>query len=271
MTIVSRWEKERAAWLLARSKPGRPRRRRAELLARRGRQLARGGTSAGESPFHDDATERLFTRLMRTEEGSADKLARVILVPVAYAAVWLLLGGAIAAAGLIYRVLWALAPRIGRLWQWPWAVAAAGAGIAGSLLLEHGSPVDVSVWPRYMVVYVDWTLFWANWAWIQLSAGLLVTCLWIRETGWPAVPAHAARRPETDKHGAFLKTPDRQKARMDPLAGVQDTDDPVDRRGVETDEPVAEALAIVDDEGPVFADEDAGLDDGPQAEVNTTR
>lgn len=282
---VSRWEKERAAWLLARSKPGTLRRRRAELLAQQGRRLARGGTSAGESALHDDATERLFTRLMKTDEGSVDKLARLVLVPAAYALVWIAVGGAIAIAAALYKGLWTLAPRIGRLWAWPWAAAGALVGIAGGLLLDRGPVVDVSVWPRYFVIDIAWLRFWTMWVWAQLTIGLLFTALQIRRSGWAAVPANAVPRREQNKDGSFRKTPQRQKVRLDPLAGVEIDDHEVEDRPVALtavpDAPRDEqdpapftdmhtAIDIDDDfgfepdfddeDGPVFLDEDADDD-----------
>lgn len=273
---VSRWEKERAAWLLARSKPGTVRRRRAELLSRQARHLGRGHTSAGESALHDDATERLFVRLMKTDEGSVDKLARLVLVPAGYAAMWLLVGAAVAVAAAIYRALWAAAPKIGRLWAWPWAVAGVVLGISVWCFLDHTIPVNASVWPRYMVLYVDGAQLWTSWMWIQLTLGLLFTSLYVRAAGWAAVPKHAALKPKTDRDGEFVKTPDRQKVRLDPLAGVEATKQPADHSEAPSpaiattqefediddldgpvfadDDPVFEA---VDDEGgPVFADED---------------
>lgn len=255
MATVSRWEKERSAWLLARSKPGPLRRRRAELLARRARHLGRAGASAGESALHDDVSERLFVRLLKTDEGSADKLARLLIVPVAYAAVWVLVGGAIAVAAGAYRLLWTASPKIGRLWAWPWAVLAALAAIAGYVLLDHGSPFDVSVWPRYFIVYVNAGLFWTNWLWIQLTLGLLFTSIGIRESGWAGVLKGAALKAVTDKHGEFIKTADKDKVRLDPFAGDAAPVEKV-KSAAPVSLSVAEPAFDDDPDGPVLPDED---------------
>ncbi|MGO1971608.1 MAG: hypothetical protein ACTH2Q_01490 [Propionibacteriaceae bacterium] len=261
---VSRWERERAAWLLNRSKQTSVRRRRSKLLSRQANRLTRGGSGVGESDFHSDVPDRLFTRLMTSDDGAADRVARMIIVPAVYGAVWLAVGGAIAVAAAIYRALWSLAPRIGRLWDWPWYVAAAAAGVGGGLLLDHGSPVEVSVWPRYLVLHVDWGQFWGTWLWVQFSLGLLLAGIYIHESGWAAVPRRAVRKPETDKHGRYIETPDKKKIRLDPLAGADEHFEAIEPVPAITggEKPVCETVIepdlADDEEGPVFADDEEG-------------
>jgi hypothetical protein len=256
----SRWERERADWLLTRSKEGWPRRRRAMVLSLRANRITRCESGVGDSSFHDDVPDRLFARLCKSSEGEIDRLARVLVVTTLYAATWLTAGPAIALAALIYRCLWIAAPRIGRLLTWPWSVSAAAVGLVGGMLLDHGNPFDVSVWPRYFVVHLDETLFLSNWIWLELTLGLLLTALFIRESGWAAVAKRAARKPETNKHGHYIETPDQDKVRLDPLGGVDFEDAETAVQGTSA---IASVVAAEiepdfadDDERPVFADEE---------------
>lgn len=260
MSKVSRWERERSAWLLAHSRPGTTRRRRGELLARQARRLSRSGTSAGESALHDDATERRFRRLMKTEEGSVDRLARAILVPLGYALAWLIAGGAIIIAAAFYRGLWTLSPRVGRLWMWPWLVAGVAVGTVSWLVLDHGPVVDYSVWPRYLVIDIDWPRLATSWLWIQGSIALVLTGVRIWSEGWAAVPVHARVQSATNKDGTFKATPKRQKVRLDPFVSAE-LDEPAITPDLTTDlgeeiDFAIEQLATGDDLEPVFADED---------------
>lgn len=260
----SRWERERADWLLARSKEGRPRRRRAMVLSLRANRITRGESGVGDSSFHDDVPDRLFVRLTKSSEGEIDRLARALVVATLYVIVWLTAGPAIAVAALIYCCLWTAAPRIGRLLAWPWYLGAAIVGLAGGKLLDHGDPFDVSVWPRYFIVHLDETLFLSNWIWLELTLGLLFTGLFIRESGWAAVPKRAVRKPETDKHGNYIETPDHDKVHLDPLGGVDFEDAESGVEGTSTKAPIVEADIEPDfdddDDGPVFADEEPVFD-----------
>lgn len=271
----SRWERARADWLLARSKEGWPRRRRAMALSLRANRITRGESGVGDSSFHDDVPDRLFVRLSKSSEGEIDRLARVLVVTTIYAAAWLTAGPAIALAALIYRCLWIAAPRIGRLLTWPWSVSAAAVGLAGALLLDHSNPFDVSVWPRYFIVHLDETLFLSNWIWLELTLGLLLTALFIHESGWAAVPKRAARRPEVDKHGHYIETPNQDKVRLDPLGGVGFEDAETGTQDTSTIASAVEADIEPDfdddDEGPVFADEEpVFVNDFETADNDTT-
>lgn len=256
----SRWERARADWLLTRSKEGWPRRRRAMVLSLRANRITRGESGVADSSFHDDVPDRLFVRLCKSSEGEIDRLARVLVVTALYATVWLTGGPAIAIAALIYRCLWFAAPWVGRLLTWPWSVSAAAVGLAGALLLDHGNPFDVSVWPRYFIVHLDETLLLSNWIWLELTLALALTALFIRESGWAAVAKTAARKTETDKHGHYIETPDQDKVRLDPLGGVEFEDA---ETAVQDTSTIAAVVAAGiepdfadDDEGPVFADEE---------------
>lgn len=262
-----RWEKERSAWLLAHSRPGTVRRRRAELLARQARQLTRSASGLGESSMRDDATQSLFRRLLKSDEGTSDRLARLILVPVGYASAWLLGVGGIGIAAVLYRILWTHAPRIGRLRGWPWTVAGVALGIAGWMLIDRGGLVDVSVWPRYMVIDVIWIRVLGFWLWTQLTLGLILTGLYIRETGWAGVPADAVQTRTINADGSFRETPEAERIRLDPLADEDVDYRPESRDEVEGDSAEEETEPMFDafDDDPVFADEDDWTDeDGPE-------
>ncbi|PFG20714.1 hypothetical protein [Serinibacter salmoneus] len=255
-----RWEGERAAWLLAHSRPGTTRRRRAELLSRRARRLARGGAGVGESSLHDDATPTLHRRLMTSDEGPGDRLARAVLVPAGYALVGLLLGGALATAALLYRALWAMAPRVGRLWAWPWIVLGAAGLTAAVMLLDREALIAFDVWPRYMIIDPDFGRIAVVYAADQVSIGLLMLGYYIWAAGWRGVPAGAVRRPETKRDGTFRQTPDRQKVRLDPGAPVTDAVAPTAAAA-----PVALAVAMATaepdpDDDPPAAFVDASAD-----------
>lgn len=283
---VSRWEKERAAWLREHSKPGSIRRRRAELLRRQARHHARGGAGVGESALHDDAIDPLWRQLMKSDEGSGEKLARVILVPAAYVVVWIFAGGAIGLAASLYGTLWTRAPRIGRLVWWPWVLAGAAIGMAGWLLIDRSELVTFSVWPRYFIVYFDWGGLIATWLWSQATLGLLFTGAHIYRTGWAGVPADAVKPVETNPDGSFRETPEDQLIQLDLLVDAE-LDEPAAQREDERDEPVNVAelqpqsrqerpgendpdldgfqFVDMDDEAPIFDDEPL-IDEGNETE-----
>ena len=261
---VSRWEKERAAWLLAHSKPGTSMRRRAELLARTARRSSRGSLGVEESAFHDDPTSPLLMRLMKTDEGTGEKLARLILVPVVFMAVGVTIAPALALAAAAYYVLWTRSPKIGRLWWWPWITAGAAVGILGAAIWAMAgapAPLGATPWPPTLQVYTQpFTWFFV---WSQLAMGLLLTGAQIYLAGWNGVPAGAARKPETDKNGNFLETPEHKKVQLDPLANqsvapaaAPVASDEAVMPAKEYDEaPVFADYPTFDDEAPVFADD----------------
>ncbi len=79
------------------------------------------------------------------------------------------------------------------------------------------------------------------WLWVQTSIALLLVGVQVWQCGWAAVGKGAAPKPEKDKNGEFRKTPEKQKVRLDPLAGV----DVKPREQVEEKIPLA-ALSLAD-------------------------
>ncbi len=224
-----------------------------------------------ESSLHEDITPSLFRRMLATDDGAAEQLFRLAGVPVLFGVAGLAIGPAAAIAAGLYFLLWQRSPTMGRLLDWPWIVAgscALVAGIAAQMVLKPGPGAWFEPWPPALHVYLP--VFVPTWLWIQLTLGLFLTGWLVWANGWAAAPKGAAPKPERDKHGEFIKTPDRDKVRLDPYDGEA----PAARTNGErpkalpkltftalaTDEP-DDVEPTFDDELPVFADEDAGLDD----------
>ncbi|MGC0363812.1 hypothetical protein ABH922_001796 [Rhodococcus sp. 27YEA15] len=220
MTTAYRWERERAAGLLARSRAGTSSRRRSEQLSRRARRGGRAGTGVEGSALHDDLTPPLWRRLNSTDEGG-ESMARAILLAVVAVDAALVIGPAVLAAVGLYRVMWWISPRIGRLWVSPWAALGAALIVVGLLLGWLPAPSEVAVglspyWPvvRVQVASGDWLL------WQAVLAPLGVAFL-IWAWGWAAVPKNAVAKAVKNKDGTFRVTPDKEKVRLDPLAGEE--------------------------------------------------
>lgn len=108
---ATRWEAERAAAVMARSRAGTSARRRAEILARRARQAGREGTGVAGTAVHQEVTPPIWRRAMAHDDG-AEAGARLF---------FLAIGGAV--------VLWVF---------WPGILL--GAALYGGLL--YGGPAD---------------------------------------------------------------------------------------------------------------------------------
>lgn len=262
---VSRWEKERGAYLIGHSRPNSSRRRRGELLERRARRMHRSGTGVAETSVREDVTEPLWRRLLSTDEGTGERMARLALVPLAYMTIWLVVGPAIVIAATLYGLVWRLSPRIGRLKVWPWM-------LAGLLLAAVGGPVlhltSFQVITIYTgpVVDVDWLGLAAVLLWGQLSLGLLLTGGLIHSNGWAAVPANAVKKPEKDGRGEYIKTPEKERVRLDPLAGAEapacaERQHPAKHQSfaevwVKAPEQNDDPMTDIPDDEPLFSDED---------------
>lgn len=258
-----RWEKERSVWLLARSKPGSSRRRRAELLQRQaGRAARKARTGVADSARHEDITPPLFRRLLATDEGSGEKLTRLLLVPVAFGIVGLLIGPALLIAMGVYAVLWQQSPKIGRLWDWPWLLAGLAVGIGGAVIW-HSSGVGPGIWfvPWPLALHVYPPVLVPTWLGFQLALGLLLTGVRIRESGWAAVKPRAGRGksgPQKNADGSFKRIADEDVIDLVPFSGDSDGEDLESKRPEKTTAiaaPVTEVpIDQVEDE-PVFDDE----------------
>lgn len=272
-SAVSRWEKERSAWIMGRSRPGTSARRRAELLGRRARRLSRGGTSVAETSLHEDVTPSLLRRMLASNDGAGEQLARLVFVPVLFALFWLIAGPAVAIGAGLYYLRWQRAPKIGRLLDWPWFLAGAAVGVTGAVLW-YLSGVGPGLWfvPWPMAVHVYLPIFVPTYLWAQVTAGLFITGWLVHSNGWAAVPKGAAPKPEKDANGEWLKVAEKDKVRLSALSGA------VGERATSTQQTESEApkkLSLAtqsesdpetyrpvfnDPEAPVFADEDEGLE-----------
>lgn len=223
-----RWERERAAHLLAGSRPGTDRRRRAELLARAARRGAREGTGVSQSTLVDEVTPSRWCRMTTDEDGSRP-LGKKVRAGFGYAVVGAVAGAGLAAGRGLYEVLARVSPRIGRLWAWPW-VAAAGA-LAVALALA-GVPFGFGLrmdrrFPLSLLHYGPWPA-WLLW---QVAIALASVGYLVWAWGWAAVPRGAVAPPEKNKDGSFRATPDDKKIRLDhdDEGDVPDEDAPADR------------------------------------------
>lgn len=219
--IATRWEKERAAWVLARSRAGTSARRRAELLGRQARRRSRSGAGVAETSLREEITPSLMRRLLTTEEGAKEQLARLILVPVGLVVVGLLVGPALAIAAALYGALWYWSPKIGRLWAWPWLAGGTALFVGGAWLIGR-LDTGIGAWVEGLSgLHLYLPVFLPVWGWVQTSLALLLVAAQITRSGWAAVGKGAVPRSEKDKNGNFKKTPEKQKVRLDPLAGVE--------------------------------------------------
>ena len=263
MTASYRWEKERSAWLLARSRPGTSRRRRAELLQKQaGRAARRARTGMADAARHEDITPSLFRRLLATDEGAGEQLLRLIFVPAGFALAGLLIGPALFIAAGIYSLLWQQSPKIGRLWDWPWLLAGLVVGVGGASIW-HLSGVGPGMWfvawPMGLHVYLPVLV--PTWLGFQLALGLLLTGAQIRESGWAAVKARAGRGktgPQKNADGSFKRIADEDVVDLVPFSDPRVEDAPRDEQTERSESPehpeVPDDSSDDRDEEPIFDD-----------------
>lgn len=213
--MASRWERERSAWVTAHSRPGTSARRRAELLARADRRGQRDEHGLTAAVAQDEVTATLLRRVMLGEGRSPIKAVTYMGACI--------IGGIVGGVGAVvgyggYRALWQVSPKIGRLWAWPWAVAA-GTGAVAAWTLDL--PLGVSLrftrhFPTDLVQIGPWGA-WATW---QVVIALATVAVMIRAWGWAGVPRNAAIRDPRRKDGSFKATPDSRKVALDPESHV---------------------------------------------------
>lgn len=265
---AQRWEKERSAWLLARSRPGTSRRRRSELLQRRAARAARlARTGVADSSRHEDITPPLFRRMLATDEGSGERLLRFIAVPLLFALAWFALWPAAMLAAGVYYLLWRSAPRLGRLWAWPWFAAGLlllGVGAAVRELSGLGPGAWFVTWPPALHVHLP--ILVPTWLWVQAGLGLLLAGMLVRESGWAAVkPGSGVGKAGAKKNadGTFTKVADEDLVVLAPFAGhrsgPEERSGPGDGRDVPAAAPEHEDPPMPPDpseDEPVFENED---------------
>ncbi|MBS4103088.1 hypothetical protein [Tsukamurella paurometabola] len=216
MSAVSRWEHERAAWLKAHSSAhggavSQALRRNAELLERRARRAERAGTGIAATATQDEVPPSLWQRLTRGEGGARQHRPRWALVA---AVVAVAIGAGLLLGRLAYRLLWRRAPRIGRLWWWPWAVASA-ALMGGLVLTATPFGLRPHLDRHFPLTLLDFGPWWAWLLW-QLAAALATVSVLVVGWGWPGVPKGAVAPPAKDKSGNWRVVPDKEKDDLDP-------------------------------------------------------
>jgi hypothetical protein len=208
--------------------------------------------------------------MLATDDGAGEQLLRLVGVPALFGLVVLAAGPALAIAAGLYGLQWKKAPKSGRLFDWPWFIAGGlgfTIGVLVASLVNTGPGVWFVPWPPALHVYLPALI--PTWVWAQSVLGLALTGWLVRANGWAAVPKGAVPKPDRDRNGEFIRTPARNKVRLDPLAGEavnsESKTEPAQKLpkfALSAAIPQAEGPAsVVVDEEPVFADEDAGLDE----------
>ncbi|MFM9378589.1 hypothetical protein [Gordonia sp. VNK21] len=210
-TTTYLWERERSAHLLAHSRPGTSRRRRAEVLARKARRGQRAGTGVAGSALHDEVTPSLWRRLT-SKDDDTESLARGLFVGLGACAGLVLVGPAVLLGWGVYKALEHFAaPRVGRLPAWP------GVAITAVLLVLIPLGVlpvgaQVHLLPHLPIVQVVYSkLDWLVWQIVLFPA---VTAYLIWAWGWAGVPKNAVSKPEKNADGSFRVTPDEEKVAL---------------------------------------------------------
>lgn len=206
-----------------------------------------------------------------TDDGAGEQLLRFAAVPTLFGLVLLAVGPAFAIAACLYGLQWKRAPKTGRLLAWPWFIASGLSLMVGIVLqsLANAGPGAWFVpWPPALHVYLPVLI--PSWVWVQSVLGLVLTGWLVRANGWAAVSKGAVPKPDKDRNGGFIPTPERNKVRLDPAvvaaANPGAKTEPAQKLpkfALSAVIPQDEApLADVVEEEPVFADEDEGLEEG---------
>jgi len=212
ITTTYLWERERSAYLLAHSRPGTSRRRRAEVLARKARRGQRAGTGVAGSALHDEVTPSLWRRLT-SKDDDTESLARGLFVGLGACVGLALVGPAVLLGWSVYKALERFAaPRIGRLPMWPGAAITAGLLLVLIPLGVLPVGAEVGLLPHLPIIQIVYSkLDWLAWQVVLFPA---VTAYLIWAWGWAGVPKNAVGKPEKNKDGSFRVTPDEEKVAL---------------------------------------------------------
>lgn len=167
-----RWEKERAAWVLARAGRNRAARRRGEKLASVARRQDRYAAGVGDTAFGEVATRNVFHRSVFREEGAANTAGWLLwtLSWMGWGA--LLLGPAYLLSLVLYGLWWLRRTPMRPSWPLLAAGVVAALGVGGLWVF---GPADL--WGRVLWAYII----------VQLVLGLMRLAWMTRAYGWPAV------------------------------------------------------------------------------------
>lgn len=215
--FVDRHELIRANWILANEASWHlSDRRRAAQLRRRANEIDRQKAGAAQSSHHEGKIDPIAKRWIDAGDSAKEKLARVALILLVIAPVLLITAGpAMTLAAGLYYWLWLRQPQKGApLREKPWLLAGGLVGVLGAILWAlAGAPVPfgASPWPPTLIVYtVPFACFVL---WSQLTLGLLLTGVRIRQFGWPGVKDTAG------KSAPKLTLPGTQSKKLPTLPG----------------------------------------------------
>lgn len=169
-----RWERERAAWVLARAghRPGA--RRRGEKLAVVARRNDRYEAGAGDAGFAEVTTRPLLYRAIFREEGAANTAGWALLTLIGGMVVAVLAGPALIISRAAYGTWWVMVRKWGRMTPAPYLLMSAVLGVVAWLVLSTtGLEGGALLAARYAGFQVVGGVAWAAWL--------------VRANGWTAV------------------------------------------------------------------------------------
>lgn len=225
-----RWESERAEHLRDGARADTSRMRRADLLTRAAWRHKRGEAGLAGSPVHQEIPKRAIWRWTHGPGGEPRRrglliVAGLVLVP--------LIGVGVLAGKGLYTVLDWFAPRIGRLWRWPWAAVALTLVLARWIFTDWPK---LGVWPgigRYFPGDFIHVGGWAGWASLQVIAALITVAFQIHAWGWAGVPKGAVSASAKNADGSWRVATEDERVQFD----VYGADDPYE---ASAPEPIAE-------------------------------
>lgn len=215
-----RWDRERSAYLIAHSRSGTSRRRHGELLSRRSRQAAREAAGVGATLLHDDVTPPLWRRML-SDNDAGESLARVFFMIIGFCLFVTTIGPAVAMGRGLYAALWAVSPKIGRLWTWPLLVTSAVAVVAGwPAVLAHPGDINVGLLTRLPIFDISFTggSYISAWLLWSLALAPAMASYFVWSWGWAGVPRKAVAPAVMNSDGTFREKSAAEKVKLFPTA-----------------------------------------------------
>ncbi|GAB2636057.1 hypothetical protein GCM10027169_00230 [Gordonia jinhuaensis] len=209
----SRWEAERADFLRDGAAPESSALMRADKLTRAAVRAGRAEAGLSGATSHAGVGRSWWYRQTHGSGGERRRIGKLGVLAV-LAAVWV--GPGVLLGHGVYRALQWASPRIGRLWAWPWLVAA-GALLVGrwiaSAYLHLGWPklgVGLGTGRYFPADFIGFggLLGYLQWSLVVACA----TAAWaIRAWGWAAVPRRAVAPSAKNRDGSWREIPDSER------------------------------------------------------------